>query len=333
MSIIFKPSEISFKFFSSEDVLKFSKVNVTVPVTFDSFGNPIPGGLHDRKLGPSYNDNSECETCGLNFNNCPGHYGHIELLKYVYNPLNFKLLQKFSKKCCLTCGLLKITEDNTRKLIEKYYTDAYFRYKIQTDTKTKEELTKYFQERCVSCNKMLSKYKFTTDNSIYIKGEFIEVDHFKDTIKKIFEENEDIMKILFRNNSWEMFFLKRIVVIPNKYRPMAYGADVIYESYHNSHLINILKYNLHFEKLLEEENQQQLNEQQQLEGDQEVVKIDVTQVQKYLQNAVNDYFSCSSIKKQHGVKEFLEKKAGFFRQNMMGEESKLFSTFCNCTRP
>jgi len=31
-----------------------------------------------------------CNTCGLSYNMCPGHFGHIELPVVVYNPLVFR---------------------------------------------------------------------------------------------------------------------------------------------------------------------------------------------------------------------------------------------------
>lgn len=54
----------------------------------DNAGTPLPNGLYDLALGPL--DNKEvCATCMQDFNNCPGHLGHIELPITVYNPLFF----------------------------------------------------------------------------------------------------------------------------------------------------------------------------------------------------------------------------------------------------
>ena len=67
---------------------KLSVKSITNPRYLDSLGNPSANGLYDLALGPP--DSKEvCSTCVQDFNNCPGHLGHIELPLTVYNPLLF----------------------------------------------------------------------------------------------------------------------------------------------------------------------------------------------------------------------------------------------------
>jgi len=44
-----------------------------------------------------------CETCGLSKDHCSGHFGHIELVSPVYNPLMFLFLGKILNRTCFSC--------------------------------------------------------------------------------------------------------------------------------------------------------------------------------------------------------------------------------------
>jgi len=71
-------SGVSFSFLTDDEISKLSVVEVRKTQTFDQLGNPIPEGLHDKRMGVSpFDKNSMCPTCGLTSNFCPGHHGHI----------------------------------------------------------------------------------------------------------------------------------------------------------------------------------------------------------------------------------------------------------------
>uniref|UniRef100_A0A670J6Q3 DNA-directed RNA polymerase subunit n=1 Tax=Podarcis muralis TaxID=64176 RepID=A0A670J6Q3_PODMU len=79
--------------------------SITNPLFLDNAGTPSPNGLYDLSLGPT--DNKEvCATCTQDFNNCPGHLGHIELPLTVYNPLFFDKLFLLIRGSCLSCAHL-----------------------------------------------------------------------------------------------------------------------------------------------------------------------------------------------------------------------------------
>uniref|UniRef100_A0A7N8YN88 DNA-directed RNA polymerase subunit n=1 Tax=Mastacembelus armatus TaxID=205130 RepID=A0A7N8YN88_9TELE len=71
----------------------------------DGVGNVAPNSLYDLALGPA--DSKEvCSTCCQDFNNCPGHLGHVELPLPVYNPLFFDKLYLLIRGSCLVCHML-----------------------------------------------------------------------------------------------------------------------------------------------------------------------------------------------------------------------------------
>uniref|UniRef100_A0A3P9LG42 DNA-directed RNA polymerase subunit n=1 Tax=Oryzias latipes TaxID=8090 RepID=A0A3P9LG42_ORYLA len=98
-------SGISFGMYSAEEIRKLSVKAITNPKFLDAVGNVAPNSLYDLALGPA--DLKEvCSTCCQDFNNCPGHFGHIELPLPVYNPLFFDKLYLLIRGSCLSCHML-----------------------------------------------------------------------------------------------------------------------------------------------------------------------------------------------------------------------------------
>lgn len=61
-----------------------SVAKIEHPEFFDADNNPKEGGLLDRRLG-TYDRSIICVTCGGSMNDCPGHFGHIDLAKPVFH--------------------------------------------------------------------------------------------------------------------------------------------------------------------------------------------------------------------------------------------------------
>uniref|UniRef100_A0A669B007 DNA-directed RNA polymerase subunit n=1 Tax=Oreochromis niloticus TaxID=8128 RepID=A0A669B007_ORENI len=96
---------MSFGIYSAEEIRKLSVKAITNFRFLDGVGNVAPNGLYDLALGPA--DTKEvCSTCCQDFNNCPGHLGHIELPLPVYNPLFFDKLYLLIRGSCLACHML-----------------------------------------------------------------------------------------------------------------------------------------------------------------------------------------------------------------------------------
>lgn len=81
-----------YSFYSPHEIRSISVLEITNDAIFDSFTNRVvDGGLHDLSLGPS-SERDLCFHCGLDYLQCPGHMGHIEFSRPVYNPLLFDLV-------------------------------------------------------------------------------------------------------------------------------------------------------------------------------------------------------------------------------------------------
>ncbi|XP_011616408.1 DNA-directed RNA polymerase I subunit RPA1 [Takifugu rubripes] len=96
---------MSFGVYSAEELRKLSVKAITNARFLDAVGNVAPNSLYDLALGPA--DHKEvCSTCYQDFNNCPGHLGHVELPLPVYNPLFFDKLYLLLRGSCLVCHSL-----------------------------------------------------------------------------------------------------------------------------------------------------------------------------------------------------------------------------------
>lgn len=81
-----------FSFYSPEEVRAISVLEVSKESTFDGLtGRVIDHGLHDLAMGPT-TEKDVCLHCGFDYLQCPGHMGHIEFSKPVYNPMLFDLV-------------------------------------------------------------------------------------------------------------------------------------------------------------------------------------------------------------------------------------------------
>lgn len=100
-----KPAEIvgiQFSILSKEDIIKNSVVSVHNIELYDK-NVPNENGLYDLRMGTTtrtYN----CLTCGCDNVNCPGHFGHIELVYPVYNLSYYKTIYKIIQCVCMKCS-------------------------------------------------------------------------------------------------------------------------------------------------------------------------------------------------------------------------------------
>lgn len=96
--------EIQFGLLSPEEIKAMSVCHIIYPETMDETRTkPRDGGLNDPFLG-SIDRQYKCKTCGQSMNECPGHFGHIELAKPVYHPGFIKKVKKVLEIVCLNCS-------------------------------------------------------------------------------------------------------------------------------------------------------------------------------------------------------------------------------------
>jgi DNA-directed RNA polymerase II subunit RPB1 len=85
-----------------------AEINSEIP--YDEMGNPRFNGVNDPRLGTNSRD-YRCITCKGSMEECPGHFGHIELAKRVYHVGLLTYLQKVMRTICFNCSRLLIGRD------------------------------------------------------------------------------------------------------------------------------------------------------------------------------------------------------------------------------
>jgi DNA-directed RNA polymerase subunit A' len=110
-------SAIKFGILSPDEIRKMSATAIITSEVYDNDGLPIDGGPMDRRLG-AIEPRETCPVCGNTRENCPGHFGHIELAKPVIHVSFAKHILMYLKATCRVCGRIKITEEERKQYLE-----------------------------------------------------------------------------------------------------------------------------------------------------------------------------------------------------------------------
>lgn len=102
---------IQFGIYSPEVIRSKSVVHITCETLYDSNGEPKINGLFDLRMGP-IDPHIECKTCEQTYIKCPGHFGHIELPKPVFN-LQFESdIVKILRCICIKCSRILVNKND-----------------------------------------------------------------------------------------------------------------------------------------------------------------------------------------------------------------------------
>ncbi len=101
---------IKFGLLSPREVRKMSVTSVVTADTYDDDGYPIDMGLMDLRLGV-IDPGLKCKTCGSRAGECPGHFGHIELVAPVIHVGFNKTIRKALRSVCHSCSRLLLTAE------------------------------------------------------------------------------------------------------------------------------------------------------------------------------------------------------------------------------
>ncbi len=98
-----KIRRLQFAFLSPEEIRRMSAAKIITADTYDDDGYPIEMGLMDLHLGV-IEPNLRCRTCGGRVNECPGHFGIIELAMPVIHVGYAKEIKRLLQATCRACG-------------------------------------------------------------------------------------------------------------------------------------------------------------------------------------------------------------------------------------
>lgn len=110
---------VHFSIMSSEEITKYSSVKICnkelyVPMTHQ----PMPYGVLDTHLGAN-KATGQCQTCGNEFQECTGHWGHIDLHHPVFHVGYFKHLINLLYCVCKKCAKLLLGDQDKRLFLQR----------------------------------------------------------------------------------------------------------------------------------------------------------------------------------------------------------------------
>ncbi|KAI5288189.1 DNA-directed RNA polymerase II subunit rpb1, partial [Ascosphaera aggregata] len=120
--------EIQFGLLSPDEIKKMSVAKIEYPETMDEQRQrPREAGLNDPRLG-TIDRTWKCATCEEGINECPGHFGHIELASPVFHIGFLTKIKKLLETVCLNCGKIKVNQNDPKYLDALRYRDPKRRF-------------------------------------------------------------------------------------------------------------------------------------------------------------------------------------------------------------
>ena len=103
-----------FGLLSPDDIRKMSVTRVVTADTYGEDGYPIERGLMDPRLG-IVDPGLRCRTCGNRAGDCPGHFGHIELVRSVIHVGYVEQIYNCLRTTCRKCHRILLSEEKLEK--------------------------------------------------------------------------------------------------------------------------------------------------------------------------------------------------------------------------
>jgi DNA-directed RNA polymerase beta' subunit len=97
-----KVRKVQFGILGPEELKAASVCKITTDRTFEH-GKAVPGGLMDLALG-AIDRLIPCGSCGMDEQECPGHFGHLELVKPMYHISFLNTTIKLLRCVCFSCS-------------------------------------------------------------------------------------------------------------------------------------------------------------------------------------------------------------------------------------
>eukprot|EP01063_Lacrimia_lanifica_P005858 TRINITY_DN13530_c0_g1_i1.p1 TRINITY_DN13530_c0_g1~~TRINITY_DN13530_c0_g1_i1.p1 ORF type:complete len:1888 (+),score=754.16 TRINITY_DN13530_c0_g1_i1:83-5746(+) len=107
-----KPTAVHFTLWNPDEIKKGSVCEVS-ETTSHVEGVPQPNSAHDLRLGVTDYDQT-CETCKMELEDCPGHWGNISLAKPMLHLGYLKTVIQALRCVCFHCSLIKLDPNDPK---------------------------------------------------------------------------------------------------------------------------------------------------------------------------------------------------------------------------
>ncbi len=186
-----KIGKIKFGLISPKEFRKMSVTRIITADTYDDDGFPIDMGLMDTRLGV-IDPGLRCKTCGQRAGECPGHFGHIELVAPVIHVGFAKLIRKILRAVCRSCGSLLLNPLEKMKYLDDIYAKQRLGQPIEDVVNTVFKEARKVKE-CPYCGERQLEVKFEKPTTyVEDKHKLMPAD-IRDLFEKISDQDMEVM--------------------------------------------------------------------------------------------------------------------------------------------
>ena len=174
---------IAFGLLSPTMIKEMATVEITKPELYDADGFPVEGGLADLRLGV-IDPGMRCKVCGGRIRECLGHFGYLQLVKPVINPLFGKKIYDVLRLTCRKCSRLLVDEEEIKK------------------TKKLSELFKKVSKRCKYCGATQKEIVFEKPTTYLEGGKKLNPEEIRERLERIRDEDLPLLRIKGGRPEW-----------------------------------------------------------------------------------------------------------------------------------
>ncbi|OPY34824.1 MAG: DNA-directed RNA polymerase subunit A' [Methanomassiliicoccales archaeon PtaU1.Bin124] len=210
---------IKFACLSPEEIRKMSAGKIITADTYDDDGFPIEMGLMDPHLGV-IEPGLRCKTCGHKVDECPGHFGSIDLAMPVIHVGYVKEIKKLLQATCKSCGRLMLNEEEVKSFRAKM--DQY--EELGHDTTDFKDLAKDTakgaqKQICPHCGTEQKKITLDKPTTFREDGHKLTPKEVRERLERIPDEDLDPLGIDPHSCRPEWMVLTALPVPPVTVRP------------------------------------------------------------------------------------------------------------------
>jgi DNA-directed RNA polymerase subunit A' len=217
---------IRFTTLSPQTIKKMSVARLIVPDTYNDEGYPIDGGLVDQRLGV-IDPGLRCKTCGGRVKTCPGHFGHIELVRPVVHPEFAKTIYSLLQSTCYNCHRVLLTDQQSEDIkatIKSIVVDDEAGATVLTNMEVEDDRTQLLKKlksvkKCPYCGTVQRKLKLERPTFFYVDTNKLKPDEMRDWLSKISDEDLKSLGIDPTATRPEWFVITVLLVPPVNVRP------------------------------------------------------------------------------------------------------------------
>ncbi|MDE1823938.1 MAG: DNA-directed RNA polymerase subunit A' [Candidatus Micrarchaeota archaeon] len=212
---------IKFGVINPEQIKKLSVAKLSVPDTYNEDGYPIEDGLLDQKLGV-IDPGLICKTCGARAKTCPGHFGHIELVRPVIHSEFSKIVYMILQSTCRNCHRLMLSDEHLKNFGSNLGVMAA--EADEEDEQGEEQKSSMLKKlknirKCERCGTVKGKLKFSPPTYFYIDEYKLKPDEIRDQLSKVSGDDLSVLGIDSQASRPEWLILSYLLVPPVNVRP------------------------------------------------------------------------------------------------------------------